>query len=69
MPGELTADFPLFVGGMLAGICLFIAGFAYVLALPGSPVVSLAYGFAGLGVAFVVVGAFASLVLAVYRRD
>ena len=56
VPQELTYDLPLFLGGMLAAICLAVAALVYVVALPGSPTLALAYGFAALGVAFLGVG-------------
>lgn len=57
---DLDPDFPLFLGGMLAGICLAVAALVYVVALPGSPVVALAYGFAALGAVFLAVGVLAA---------
>ncbi len=59
VPAELTPDFPLFLGGMLAGICGAVAALVYVVALPGSPAVALAYGFAALAVVFLAIGALA----------
>lgn len=61
---ELTYDFPLFLGGMLAAICLAVAALVYVVALPGSSAVALAYGFAALGVAFLGVGVLGAAVVA-----
>ncbi|MFB6140841.1 MAG: hypothetical protein ABEJ26_10450 [Halosimplex sp.] len=69
MPAELTPDFPLFLGGMLAGICGAVAGLVYVVALPGSPAVPLAYGFGALGLTFLAVGALAAAGLWLVRRD
>jgi hypothetical protein len=63
---ELDPDFPLFLGGMLAGICLAVAGLVYVVALPGSPALALAYGFAALGAVFLAVGALAATGLWLY---
>jgi hypothetical protein len=60
---ELTPDFPLFLGGMLAGICLAVAALVWVVALPDSPAVVLAYAFLGLGGIFLGVGVLAALVL------
>lgn len=60
---DLTPDFPLFLGGMLAGICLAVAGLVYVVALPGSPAVALAYGFAAIGALFLAVGVLAAVAL------
>jgi hypothetical protein len=59
----------LFVGGMLAAICLFVAGLTVVVA-PGSlgdggPVIGLAVGIAGLGVVFLAIGAAVAGVLTV----
>jgi hypothetical protein len=63
---EVDPDFPLFLGGMLAGICLAVAGLVYVVAVPGSPALALAYGFAALGAIFFSVGALAAAGLWVY---
>lgn len=57
---ELTYDFPLFLGGMLAAVCLAVAALVYVVALPGSPALALAYAFAALGAAFLGVGVLAA---------
>ncbi|MEF8851322.1 MAG: hypothetical protein V5A44_12045 [Haloarculaceae archaeon] len=65
MPPELTYDFPLFVGGMLAAICLAVAALVYVVALPGSPALALAYGFAALAAVFFGLGALAAVAIAV----
>jgi hypothetical protein len=63
---------PLFVGGMLAAICLFVAGLTYVVAPggfeSGGPVVGLAVGIAGLGVVFLAVGGLAAGVIALLNR-
>ena len=69
VPAELTPDFPLFLGGMLAGICAAVAALVYVVALPGSPAVGLAYGFAALGAVFLAIGALAAALLWVLGRD
>ncbi|QLH81699.1 hypothetical protein [Halosimplex pelagicum] len=63
MPAELTPDFPLFLGLMLAAICGAVAALVYVVALPGSPAVALAYGFGGLGLTFLAMGAVAAGIL------
>ena len=63
MPAELDPGFPLFLGGMLAGICGAVAALVYAVAPPGSPAVALAYGFAALGVTFFAVGVLAALAL------
>lgn len=68
MPAELTPDFPLFLGGMLAGICGAVAVLVYVIALPGSPAIGLAYGFAALGLTFLALGALAAGGLWLYGR-
>jgi|GEM_PF-1516804 len=60
VPQELTWDFPLFVGGMLAAICLAVAALVYVVALPGSSANALAYAFAALGAVFFGIGALAA---------
>jgi hypothetical protein len=60
---ELTPDFPIFVGGMLAGICLFVAGLVYSVALPGSPALGIAVVFAALGALFLGLGLLAGGVL------
>lgn len=60
---DLTPDFPLFLGGMLAGLCLAVAGLVYVVALPGSPAVALAYGFAAMGALFLALGVLAAVAL------
>jgi hypothetical protein len=65
VPQELTWDFPLFVGGMLAAICLAVAGLVYVVALPGSPANVLAYAFAALAAVFLGVGVLAAAGIAV----
>mgnify|MGYP000551384961 CR=1 FL=1 len=62
---ELTWDFPLFLGGMLAAICLAVAALVYVVALPGSSAVVLAYAFAALAAVFFGVGALAAAAIAV----
>jgi hypothetical protein len=62
---ELTYDFPLFLGGMLAAICLGVAALVYVVALPGSPAVALAYGFAALAAVFLGLGVLAAAGIAV----
>lgn len=67
MSQELTPDFPLFLGGMLAAICFAVAGLVWVVALPGSPAVALAYGFAALGGAFLAVGVLVAGALWVIR--
>lgn len=69
MPAELTPDFPLFLGGMVAAICFVVAGLVYVVALPGSPAVALAYTFGTLGLAFLAVGGLAAVVLWVRDSD
>ena len=71
-PGMATdgdPGLPLFVGGMLAAICLFVAGLTYVV-VPGGfdeggPVIGLAVGIAGLGGVFLVLGAAVAAVVAV----
>jgi len=60
VPAELTPDFPLFLGLMLAAICGAVAALVYVVALPGSAAVGLAYGFGALGLAFLAVGVVAA---------
>jgi hypothetical protein len=62
---ELTYDFPLFLGGMLAAICLAVAALVYVVALPGSPALALAYGFAALAAVFLGLGVLAAAGIAV----
>ena len=62
---ELTYDFPLFLGGMLAAICLAVAALVYVVALPGSPALALAYGFAALAAVFLGIGVLAAAAIAV----
>lgn len=62
---ELTYDFPLFLGGMLAAICLAVAALVYVVALPGSPALALAYGFAALAAVFFGLGVLAAAGIAV----
>jgi len=69
MPAELTPDFPLFLGGMLAGICGVVAALVYVVALPGSPAVALAYGFAALGVTFLAIGGLVAAGLWLYGNS
>ncbi|WP_164471713.1 hypothetical protein [Halosimplex salinum] len=69
MPAQLDPDFPLFLGGMLAGICLFVAALVYVVALPGSPALVLSYAFGALGAVFLGVGVLAAVGLWAYRRD
>ncbi|WP_459191973.1 hypothetical protein [Halosimplex sp. J119] len=69
MPAELTPDFPLFLGGMLAAICGAVAALVYVVALPGSPAVGLAYGFAALGATFFALGAVAAGGLWLFGRS
>jgi len=61
MPAQLDPDFPLFLGGMLAAICGAVAGLIYVVALPGSSAVALAYAFGALGVVFLATGGLAAL--------
>ncbi|ELZ21780.1 hypothetical protein C475_18576 [Halosimplex carlsbadense 2-9-1] len=68
MPARLDPDFPLFLGGMLAAICAAVAAMIYVVALPGSPAVALAYGFGALGLTFLGIGCLAALGLWVYRH-
>jgi hypothetical protein len=63
VPWELTPDFPLFLGGMLAVICGAVAALIYVVALPGSPAVALAYGFGALGATFFALGTLAAIAL------
>ncbi|WP_135364266.1 hypothetical protein [Halosimplex halophilum] len=63
MPAELTPDFPLFLGVMLAAICGAVAALVYVVALPGSPAVGLAYGFGALGLSFLAIGVVAAVLL------
>ena len=65
VPQELTWDFPLFLGGVLAAICLAVAALVYVVALPGSSAVVLAYAFAALAAVFFGVGALAAAGIAV----
>jgi len=49
---------PLFVGGLLGAICLFVAGLTYVVAPSGSGALTgLAAGIAGLGATFFGIGA------------
>lgn len=67
MPTELDPDFPLFLGGVLAAICLAVAGLVYVVALPGSPAIGLSYLFGALGALFLAVGILAALGIWVYR--
>lgn len=71
MARDADPGLPLFVGGMLAAICLFVAGLTYVVAPGGdggSPVVGLAVGIAGLGVVFLAIGALVAAVIAVRNR-
>lgn len=68
MPQELTYDFPLFLGGMLAAICLAVAALVYVVALPGSPAVALAYGFAALAAVFLGFGVLAAAGIVVFSN-
>ena len=63
MPAELDPDFPLFLGGMLAGNCDAVAALVYAVAPSGSPAVALVYGFAALGITFFAVGVLAALAL------
>ena len=56
VPQELTYDLPLFLGAMLAAICLAAAALVCAVALPRSPTLALAYGFAALGVTFLGIG-------------
>ncbi|WP_436932708.1 hypothetical protein [Halosimplex halobium] len=69
MPAQLDPDFPLFLGGMLAAICGAVAGLIYVVALPGSSVVALAYAFGALGAVFLGIGVLAAVALWVYRKQ
>jgi len=69
MPAQLDPDFPLFLGGMLAAICGAVAGLIYVVALPGSSAVALAYAFGALGVAFLAIGVLAAVGLWVYQNQ
>ncbi|WP_436908969.1 hypothetical protein [Halosimplex marinum] len=64
----MDPDFPLFLGGMLAAICGAVAVLVYVVALPGSAVVALAYAFGGLGIVFLLCGMLAALGLWVYQN-
>jgi hypothetical protein len=66
VPQELTWDFPLFLGGMLAAICLAVAALVYVVALPGSSATVLAYAFAALGAVFFGTGVLAAAGIAVF---
>jgi len=66
VPQELTWDFPLFLGGMLAAICLAVAALVYVVALPGSSAIALAYAFAALAAVFFGIGALAAAGIAVF---
>jgi len=63
VPAELTPDFPLFLGVMLAAICGAVAALVYTVALPGSSAVALAYGFGALGLTFLAVGVLAAALL------
>jgi len=69
MASDGDPGLPLFVGGMLAAICLFVAGLTAVVAPggfeDGGPVIGLAVGIAGLGVVFLVLGAVIAAVVAV----
>jgi hypothetical protein len=60
MSTDADPGLPLFVGGMLAAICLFVAGLTFVVAPgglgDGGPVIGLAVGIAGLGGVFLALG-------------
>lgn len=63
---------PLFVGGMLAAICLFVAGLTFAVAPgglgDGGPVIGLAIGIAGLGGVFLAIGALVAGIIALGNR-
>lgn len=59
MPADADPGLPLFVGGMLAAICLFVAGLTSVVAgdAGGGALTGLSLGIAGLGGVFLLLGA------------
>jgi hypothetical protein len=72
MASDGDPGLPLFVGGMLAAICLFVAGLAVVVTPGGleggGPVIGLAVGIAGLGVVFLAIGAAVAGLVALRNR-